>query len=141
MIWYAPLSYVTAVDEIDGINYYNYDRKLLDDWDDYQYYIPTNDENVSLYLTYFAKARTHWEMCSHELVSSFKNKILRYEEKIKFSDLNRLILNWIKHDFIRIMQQLEKRLKSEELYSIGYHVYDLMRPVVKTAEESETACR
>ncbi|KST79336.1 hypothetical protein E34_0842 [Lactococcus lactis subsp. lactis] len=139
MIWYAPLSYVTAVDEIDGINYYNYDRKLLDDWDDYQYYIPTNDENASLYLTYFAKARTHWEMCSHELVSSFKNKILRYEEKIKFSDLNRLILNWIKHDFIRIMQQLEKRLKSEELYSIGYHVYDLMRPVVKTAEESETA--
>ena len=77
-------------------------------------------------------------MCSRELVSSFKNKILRYEDKIKFSDLNRLILNWVKHDFIRIMEQLEKRLKSEELYSIGYHVYDLMRRVVNAAEQSET---
>lgn len=139
MLWFAPLSYVTAVDEIDGKNYYNYDRKLLDDWDDYQYYIPTWDENASLYLTYFAKAKTHWEMCSQELVSSFKNKVLRYDNKIKFADLNRLILKWIKHDFIQVMQQLEKRLKSEELYSIGYHVYDLMRPVVKAAEQSETS--
>ncbi|MCT0017223.1 hypothetical protein EFE32_10400 [Lactococcus lactis subsp. lactis] len=138
MLWFAPLSYVTAVDEIDGKKYYNYDRKLLDEWDDYQYYIPTWDENASLYLTYFAKSKTHWEMCSHDLVFSFKNKILRYEDKIKFSDLNRLILNWVKHDFIRIMQQLEKRLRNEGLYSIGYHVYDLMRPVVKAAERSET---
>ncbi|NHI77835.1 helix-turn-helix domain-containing protein [Lactococcus petauri] len=138
MLWYAPLSYVTAVDEIDGKNYYNYDRKLLDEWDDYQYYFPTRDEYASLYLTYFAKARTHWEMCSRELISSFKSKVLRYDDKIKFSDLNRRILNWVKHDFIQIMQQLEKRLRSEELYSIGYHVYDLMRPVVKAAEQSET---
>lgn len=137
MLWFAPLSYVTAVNEIDGVNYYNYDRKLLDEWDDYHYYIPTWDEDASLYLTYFAKAKTHWEMCNHDLVSSFKNKILRYEDKIKFSDLNRLILNWIKHDFIRVLQQLEKRLRSEELYSIGYHVYDLMRPIVETAEKSK----
>ena len=137
MLWFAPLSYVTSLDEIDGKKYYNYDRKLLDKWDDYQYYIPTRDENASLYLTYFAKAKTHWEMCSHDLISSFKNKILIYEDKIKFSDLNRLILKWVKHDFIRIMQQLEKRLRSEELYSIGYHVYDLMRPVVEPAEKSK----
>ena len=116
MLWFAPLSYVTSLDEIDGKKYYNYDRKLLDKWDDYQYYIPTRDENASLYLTYFAKAKTHWEMCSHDLISSFKNKILIYEDKIKFSDLNRLILKWVKHDFIRIMQQLEKRLRSKELY-------------------------
>lgn len=134
MQWYAPLAYVQSVDEIGGKTYYNYDKDLLGEEDDFQYYIPTRDENASLWLTYFAIAKTQWEMSSRELVLSFRHKILKDNDKIKFSDLNRLILNWVNHDFIRVMQQLEKRLEAEELYSMGYHVYNLISPVIKTIE-------
>lgn len=111
ILWFAPLSYVTSLDEIDGKKYYNYDRKLLDKWDDYQYYIPTRDENASLYLTYFAKAKT-LEMASHDLIYFLlKYKILIYEIKIKFSDLNRLILKWVKHDFYTNYATIRKKIE------------------------------
>lgn len=137
MRWYAPLSYVQAIDEIDGKKYYNYDIDLLSDDDDFQYYMPSRDDGASLWLTYFGIAKHQWEMSSRELVSSFRNKVLRYDDKIKFSDLNRLILKWVNHDFIRVMQQLEKKLQNEELYSIGYHVHNLVSPVIKTIEDTK----
>ncbi|MQQ79941.1 hypothetical protein GFV15_02960 [Lactococcus lactis] len=131
MRWFAPLSYIMVTEEIEGEKYYHYDWYLLGKDDIFDYYLPTHDRNSDAYFTYFAHSKILWEINAKSLVQSFYNQVIPNAEKIKFGNLDSLITKWMKGDFVKIINSSEKLLRKNQLYAIGYQVYDLNRTVVE----------
>ena len=138
MRWFAPLSYVMVEEDIEGTSHYHYDRNLLDEDDYSSEHLPDFTEETSLYLSYFDQLKILWEISKERLIQSFNSFVIPSQIEIDFKKLDDLITKWILGDFKKQSKKSEEILRGNELFAIGYEIYDMLLEMKKwTANEDQ----
>lgn len=132
MRWSGSLSYIMVPKNFQGIEYYGFDAKYIDN--DIRKYYMYDKNPEKIYLYYLG---IFWLILRKKLTSSFITTIYPDEDmSVGTKELDTNILNWLSKGFINIVERTEKILRNSAFFSIGFEIFNLTSELRKIEKES-----